>query len=116
MYLEYNDYKAFGGSLEQEAFNRLSFRAGQILNLHTLSRLQQLQADQIPEAVKRCEFELIAYLAAHDGDGALRAAQSISNDGYSVTYEAATAQQEIENIIYDYLAETDLLYRGADCL
>ena len=114
MYLEYSDYADYGGKLNQAAFNRFCFRAEKLIDIYTFSRLKGVSYSDIPEEVKRCMYELIEYIKANMLDGDTRAVQSEGNDGYSVSYESKTSEQAIYDIIYTYLCDTDLLYRGTD--
>lgn len=112
-YLTFDDYGTTGGALAEAEFNRLEYRAEKILDNHTQGRLQN--ADTIPEEVKRCMFELVTYLSSAAENGAISAVSSFGNDGYSVTYaEQKNAAQQIYDIIYDYLSDTDLMYCGVD--
>lgn len=114
MYLEYSDYADYGGKLNQAAFNRFCFRAEKLVDMYTLSRLNNVPYDEIPQEVKHCVFELTQYISENFANGSVHEKTSESNDGYSVSYESKTAAQEISNIIYTYLCDTDLLYRGTD--
>lgn len=112
-YLTFDDYISMGGTLTDTEFNRFEFRAEQLIGNETQGRLKN--ADEIPETVKRCMFELVTYLSKSAQNGDNSAVASFSNDGYSVTYaEQKTAAQQIRDIIYDYLADTDLMYCGVD--
>lgn len=111
MYLSYDDYKSFGGNLNNTDFNRFRFRAEKEIDNATLDRCKTL--DTIPEEVKRCEFELVEYLSKNAKGGSASAVSSFGNDGYSVSYvEQKTAQEQIYDIIYTYLSGTDLMYCG----
>lgn len=104
MFLTYDEYTELGGTLAETDFNRLSYRAEQALKTHTLGRVQI--AD---ERVKKCMFDLIALESQNTG------VKSVSNDGYSITYQSAKEVTEAEyNIIYNYFADTDALYKGTD--
>ena len=113
MYLTYDEYKAYGGTLSNTDFDRFGFRAGQEINNATLNRSKALP--EIPEEVKRCEFELIEYLSKNVKNGSVSAVSSFGNDGYSVSYaDKKDAEHQIGDIIYTYLAGTDLMYCGVD--
>ena len=113
MYLTYEEYKAYGGTLSNTEFDRFSFRAECEINNATLDRCKNLE--EIPEEVKRCEFELIAYLSKNTQNGSASAVASFSNDGYSVSYtDQKTAENQIHDIIYTYLVNTDLMYCEVD--
>lgn len=115
MYLTYTEYTQFSGTLSEAEFNRFCFRAECEINNATFGRCKQLADNDIPEAVKRCMFELIEYLSENTNNGAVSNVQSFSNDGYSVAYvEKKTAQAQIYDIIYTYLSCTGLMYCGTD--
>lgn len=112
-YLTFDDYISMGGTLTDIEFNRFEFRAERLIDNNTQGRLKNI--DTIPETVNKCMFELVTYLSntAKNGDNSV--VSSFSNDGYSVTYsEQKTAEQKSYDIIYDYLADTDLMYCGVD--
>lgn len=110
-YLTFDDYISMGGALAETEFNRFEFRAERIIDNNTQGRLKNV--DTIPEVVGKCMYELTTYLSNTAKNGDNSAVSSFSNDGYSVTYsEQKTAAQQIYDIIYDYLADTDLLYCG----
>lgn len=112
-YLTYDDYISMGGTLADAEFNRFEFRAEHLIDNATQGRLKS--ADTISEAVKRCMFELVTFISDTAKNGSSSAVASFSNDGYSVTYaEQKTAAEQVYNIIYDYLADTDLMYCGVD--
>lgn len=111
MYLSYEEYSAFGGKIIADEFDRLSFKAGCEINNATLGRCKELA--EIPEEVKRCEFDLIEYFSKNTHNGITANVASFSNDGYSVSFsEEKTVRSQIKEIIYSYLADTDLLYCG----
>ena len=111
MYLAYEEYRTFGGELNNTEFNRFSFRAESEIDNATFGRCKELT--EIPEAVKRCVFELVEFFSKNSKNGAVSPIQSFSNDGYSVSYvEQKKPQEQIADIIYTYLANTDLLYCG----
>ncbi len=115
MYLNYSDYKKYGGKLEQNAFDRFEFQAEKLIDIHTQSRLLGTPSTSVPNEVKRCMMELIDYVANNSVNGALKSIQSESNDGYTVSYSSnKNASVEIYDIIYTYLSETDLMYMGID--
>lgn len=107
MFLTYEEYKAMGGSLSETDFNRLSYRAEQTLNSYTFGRII------IPDnRVRRCMFDLIDCESEKAQNAGVK---SVSNDGYSVTYQSTQEATEAEyDIIYRYFASTDILYQGVD--
>ena len=115
MYLTYNEYISYGGKLSETEFDRFNFRAKCEIDNASLSRCSLLSTNKIPEAVKRCQFELVVFLSKNAQDGSASSISSFGNDGYSVSYtDKQTAQEKISDIIYTYLAETDLLYCGVE--
>ena len=114
MYLTYNEYKAFGGELDNTEFNRFAFRAECEIDNATLSKCKSLTV--VPECVKRCVFELVAFLNKNAKDGTITTMTGFSNDGYSVSYtEQKSVQEQISETIYTYLAEdSNLLYCGVE--
>ena len=111
MYLDYENYKEYGGNLLNTDFDRFLFRAEQEINNATFDRCKILA--EIPESVKRCTFELIEYFSKNAKNGFVSAVSSFSNDGYSVSFtDKKTLEQQIHDIIYTYLANTDLMYCG----
>ncbi len=112
MYLDFSDYVSFGGNLEKAAFDRFSYRAERIVERYTFSNLSGREYSDIPEKVKRCVFELTEYISVNFANGSVGSKVSESNDGYSVAYENKKALDEIFDIIYTYLSDTDLLYGG----
>ncbi len=138
MYLAYEDYKSFGGTLDEIAFNNFEFEAGNLINWYTFNRLKG--EVEISEAVKRCAFKLIniAYLKAqalsvgqgNNSDTATAASggaavKSFSNDGVSTSFNTMDASEaykqsknEIRETIQMYLNDVTnskglkLTYRG----
>lgn len=112
-YLSYDEYVAMGGKLSQAEFNRYRLRAQCEMDNVTFGRLKNVVTAS--EKVKGCMFELITYLSNTAKEGSALAVSSFGNDGYSVSYaEQNTAAQQISDIIYTYLADTDLLYCGVE--
>lgn len=113
MYLTYEEYQAYGGTLSNTDFDRFSFRAECELNNATFDRIKSIMP--IPECVKRCEYELVLYLYNNSQNGAVSNISSISNDGYSISYsDQKTAEAALYNIIYTYLSNTGLMYCGTN--
>ena len=105
MFLTYDEYKEFGGTLNEAEFSRFCFRAEATLRTETFGRIKV--AD---EKVKRCIFDLID-VESKTGDGIT----SVSNDGYSISYfSQGEATQRESDIIYNYFVDDDILYPGED--
>lgn len=123
MYLDFETYQSWGGTLPAGSFDRFCYRAGKIIDAATHDRIAGVDLDaaenaELKTALQRCTFELVAYIGANENSGAVQAVSHVSNDGYSVTYagdeSAKTAEAVIGGILRDYLVETDLLYAGVD--
>ena len=133
-YLTYDEYKEYGGALDETTFNDYEFEAEATINWYTFNRL----ADEtsIPEAVKRCMMKLIAFaklkadamalgqqsIVTTDAEGkttTVTTSASIasqSNDGVSVSYNTISASEifnkltstesgnEIELLVQRYLS------------
>lgn len=113
MYLDYEKYKEYGGSLLNTEFNRFLFRAEKEIDILTQDRCKNLE--NIPEELNRCAFELIAYLSKNTSNGSVSAISNFGNDGYSVSYaDQKNATQQIYDIVYTYLANTGLMYCGGN--
>lgn len=133
MYLTYNEYVEYGGTLEETAFDQLEFEARTKIDWWTFNRLQK--DDVYPEAVKRCMFKLVQLIEDRQKamtmspvmeDGSVNAGiASESNDGVSTSYNVLSAhdivdmlQKEFEITIQMYLNGVRnslghrLLYRG----
>lgn len=133
MYLAYDEYIEYGGTLEEAAYSQLEFEARSIIDWWTFNRLQN--ETEYPEAVKRCVFKLISLLEtrgkamiieAVDANGnAVAGISSESNDGVSASYNTLSASEavtkvndEIDSTINMYLQGVrnslghKVLYRG----
>lgn len=108
MYLTYLEYQEMGGTLDETAFDRFSFRAEGLINKYTYRRL--IGEDDIPEAVKRCMFDLITIgnqqeqtLIATGGMIASR-----SNDGVSESYASPDSIRQNFNTQIDDIIKIGL--------
>lgn len=110
-YLTYDEYKNYGGSLEEIAFNRLEFKAEKLVDNETFGRLKNESV--ISETVKRLIFELIGLLNNTDYASEDYTPQQTSegNDGYSMSFASGTvmtidmADARVKRLIAEYLAE-----------
>lgn len=121
-YLEYTEYTALGGTIDQTPFNLLEYNARKKIDERTFGRLQNL--DNIPEEVKICTFELINVLNSYSiSETENKAISSENIDGYSISYNTPNKSiteaknSELEAIINTYLSNTEVdnipvLYRG----
>lgn len=111
MYLTYEEYKSYGGTLDETTFNDYEYEASVWLDFYTSRRL--VDEEEISERVKRCMNKLIqlAQLQANalilglqtmvitDEQGKQTTVQtpasiaSQSNDGVSVSYNTVSASE-----------------------
>lgn len=121
-YLNYEEYKSLGGTLDIMPFNILEFESRKRLDTRTQNRLNGIE--EIPQEVKMCMYAMINTLEK----GIIETKSSVASesiDGYSVTYlspgEAIqvinTKQAELEDIMFSYLMHvvvdnTSILYLG----
>ena len=122
IYLTYDEYSAMGGICDLTAFNRNIDRACGVIDNATHNRIECM-AD-VPQRAKALCRDLVEYLARNDTTEIAVTSRSQSAGGVSESesYATKTADDvygDIQNMIYDYLAneKTDngipLLYRGA---
>lgn len=135
MYLSYDEYKSYGGTLDETTFNEYNFEAESWINYWTFNRM--INETDISENVKRCAYKLInvakqradaltlGSASSDSGAGTSAAITSQSNDGVSVSYNVLSASQvfniskaEIKGLISRYLQGVRnslgqlVLYRG----
>lgn len=134
MYLTFDEYQVYGGTLDETTFNEYNFEAETLINYFTFNRL--VKESEISENIKRCAFKLIniakqradALTLGASADGSTSTGASItsqSNDGVSVSYNALSASQlfeasqvEMESLVNRYLQGVKnslgqlVLYRG----
>lgn len=112
-YLNYDEYKQLGGTLEEMLFNILEYKARKIVDKYTFGRLINLNT-QIQE-VKMCVYDLINLL--NKNNNIKNSANSNSNiaseniDGYSVSYvnnNTEESEKQNKSIVIDYLSECKL--------
>ncbi len=124
-YLNYEEYKNLGGTLEGEVpFNLLEYDARKKIDERTFGRLTKLE--NVPYEVKMCVFKMIEIsneyksLETHN-----KAIASENTDGYSISYhkleitDIDVKKSELENIMKTYLSNVivnniPVLYRGID--
>lgn len=125
MYLTYEEYTSYGGTLPQAAFALAEFRARKRIDYLTDSRVSAMAA--VPEAVKLCMMQIIAVDSKFGAEAQVNSpvVTSYNTDGYSESYGGAEAQMEaatrsmdatIREMLYGELDDngTPLLYRGLD--
>ena len=126
VYLTYEEYKNYGGTLPQSAFIPLEFRSRKRVDYLTDSRVQAMQ--EVPEAVKLCVLSLINLENEVGAEAQSKnTVTSFNTDGYSENYGGKSisttdeAEKVMNRTVRTYLhGEYDdngvpLLYRGLDC-
>ena len=125
MYLEYADYVAMGGILDEDAYNSLERKARYLINSQASGRCGDRIAELsvLPECIKECVFELVSFVDANNVTDKQIASESQSQGGVSesLSYVKRTDEEletQTESIIHDFLHGGGygyLLYKGA-CL
>ena len=118
MYLTYDEYRTYGGGLDNTAFFVHAYEAEMKVNAATHGRIKIAT-----EPIKRCIARLTDIMA--QADISTDKVTSWSNDGVSQSIKDVSADDynaKINSIIRDYLSnEVDdkgvpLLYLGVGCL
>lgn len=125
MYLTYEEYKNFGGTLSETDFRMAEFKARKRIDYLTAERVKAMaEADQVPDAVRLCVMSLVNLEskvgATAQADNPV--VTSYTTDGYTEHYSnamsAAEANAEMDKLVRQLLfGEVDLcgvplLYRG----
>lgn len=108
-YLTYDEYQQYGGTLEETAFNRLSYKASRKIDRRTFNRLHN--DTEVSEPVKRLMFELIGVMKNSDStnENYIPAIASEGNDGYSISFSSGNimtldmADKKVDELIEEYL-------------
>ena len=125
MYLTYDEYQAYGGTLSEADFALAEFRARKQIDYLTDSRVEGMA--EVPEAVKLAMMSVIKADGAVGVDAQTGAplVASFSTDGYSESYGSAADQTasvekqlnaEIRRLLYGVKDDggVPLLYRGVN--
>lgn len=106
MYLTYDEYVIYGGTLDETAYEAVEFEAQSILNWITFNRLRD--ETEYSEEVKRCIFDLISLitmkrtaLLSTGGDATDSTIAKMQNDGVSITYNTMSAATLYEKLHID---------------
>lgn len=93
MYLTYDEYQEYGGTLSQAEFTLAEFQARQRLDYLTASRIKNHMAE-IPNEVKMCIMSMIGVQTKTSADGLIAnpLLSSFNTDGYSESYGSAADQ------------------------
>ncbi len=122
MYLTYEEYKAYGGTLSETDFTVMEFKCRKRIDKLTDCRVQKMSS--VPEAVKLCVMSLIKLESAVGTEAQTEnpIVTSFSTDGYSESYgkamgvsDASTAMNStVYSMLYGELDDNGvpLLYRG----
>ena len=97
-YLNYNEYRLLGGTLDQTPFNLLEYEARRKIDERTQGRLKNVA--NVPQEVKMCVFALINSIKSY-GSSTKSNNKNIASentDGYSVSYvTGGTIQENIKS-------------------
>lgn len=107
MYLTYEEYQIFGGTLEETAFNDIEFEAETYIDWYTFNRLWN--QTEYPERLKKCVFHIIRLLerqlalmgqpitaSGQSGNTGSSQIASMTNDGVSISYNVVKAHEALE--------------------
>lgn len=108
MYLTFDEFQSYGGTLDETTFNDYEYTAETIVDWHTFNRLHG--EEDIPERVKRLMYHLIGLIKSKSDlvNGAsvsqigIGAIASQSNDGVSTSYNVLRADLAIEVVNKEY--------------
>ena len=123
MYLTYDEYQAYGGTLSEADFALAEFRARKRIDYLTDSRVEGMA--EAPEAVKLAMMSVIKAdgTVGVDAQTGAPLVAAFSTDGYSESYDSAVDQTasvekqlnaEIRRLLYGVQDDggMPLLYRG----
>jgi len=123
LYLTYDEYQSYGGTLPEADFTLAEFKARKRVDYLTDSRVEAMA--EVPEAVKLAMMSIIKADGAVGVDAQAGAplVASFSTDGYSENYGSAADQtanverqlnREIGRLLYGVKDDegVPLLYRG----
>jgi len=123
LYLTYDEYQSYGGTLSEADFTLAEFKARKRVDYLTDSRVEAMA--EVPEAVKLAMMTIIKADGAVGVDAQAGAplVASFSTDGYSENYGSAADQtanverqlnREIGRLLYGVKDDegVPLLYRG----
>lgn len=117
MYLTYEEYTEYGGTLEETAFNDLEFDAESTVNWYTFNRLKRDEWKEAleTEELKRCMYQLIRFKQMEDE--LLAASSGGAGWGVGWTKEAGITQETNDGVStsYNTLSSGELLthFNGA---
>ena len=93
-YLTYDEYVAYGGTMDETAFTVAEFKARSRIDWLTMARVKNMAA--VPEEVKLAMMSIIAVDAKYSAPAQAGSAvvSSFSTDGYSESYGSASDQTQ----------------------
>ena len=91
-YLTYEQYQAWGGTLDESAFNLAEIRARARIDAMTQKRVAYMQA--VPEQVQAAMMEIIGVdqIYSASAQASSPVAASFTTDGYSESYGSAESR------------------------
>ena len=94
-YLTYEQYQAWGGTLDEAAFNLAEIRARARIDAMTQKRVAYMQA--VPEQVQAAMMEIITVDSTFSASAQASApvAASFTTDGYSESYGSAESRTAV---------------------
>ena len=120
-YCTYPEYQTAGGTVSEQAFGVLCSRASRLIDSATFGRAEAhaAECEDCRQMLADACAQIVDLLAAKLAVGAAPGAQSVSNDGYSVTFASnaslsAAVRFEAWHALENALGSDphDLLYRG----
>lgn len=111
MYLTYDEYSEYGGTLDETAFNDLEYDAESEVNWHTFNRLKREEWADVLESedLKRCMYQLIRIKQMENE--LLASSQGGAGFGVGWTKEAGITQQSNDGVstTYNTLSSGELM-------
>lgn len=113
-YLSYEEYKEFGGEIQETPYQLLEYRAEKKVDKYTSKRFRKI--NNYPNELKMCIYDLIPLMTDENNSNVV--SESIGN--YSITKKnKMELEKDIKYIICDYLSNVSInhipvLYIGAD--
>lgn len=121
LYCTYDEYLTAGGAVPEATFAVLCGRASRLIDSATFGRAEPHAATCEPcrQMLADACVQIIDLFAAQAAVGTVPGAASVSNDGYSVSFNSNTSLSEaVRREAYSILCNAlgndphDLLYRG----
>lgn len=97
VYGTYEHYTAYYGAIEQAEFDKLNYRASLLIDVFTGQRAASATGCK-QARLDDCACTLIQLMEATENTSAGQGLTSVSNDGYSESYQAVTPEDIQENL------------------